>query len=313
MIATVSLPNLPPVPPRLSGVLRRTLSNARTMLDTESGIVFVCGAYPSETNPGARDRFMEYAKRRINGFEFFIADKVFSPDLTKSRIDLLSVERILVDYSDCIIMILESASVIAELGAFSAEKKIVQKLLVINDLKFKNSPKPSFITLGPLAKIRARSRFKGAAVLYTDLRSILDIAADVEVALETTRPKNGRRVNLSSFENLRHAHKKDQLLFLRDLVWFYNPLTPRELGGLLSHLYGASVSIDLELEFNLLLALGLVSTDSTQGYWFPSSKHGLFFRYEGIDVVSLRSDIINYYHKNDRDRVTLFKERKLAA
>lgn len=66
--------------------------------------------------------------------------------------DLLTFEEILADLSDDIIIIVESPGTFCELGAFSSEKKYLEKLIIINEDR--DEYKNSFITKGPIKKLQ---------------------------------------------------------------------------------------------------------------------------------------------------------------
>ena len=68
--------------------------------------------------------------------------------------NILDVENLISDFSDYILIILESPSAFTELGAFSHDK-LRSKLVVINDLDFKKEE--SFINLGPIKAIEEKS------------------------------------------------------------------------------------------------------------------------------------------------------------
>lgn len=297
----------PAIPTRLLTALRGSLATTETMLDVESRLVFVCGARPAKNKDGARDRLIQYAKKHIKGFEFFIAEDVYIARSASARdgspanrIDLLSIERQLGEYADCIIMILETESVFAELGAFSSEDALIKKLLVINDRRYKDCHDPSFITLGPLAKVAKGSEFP-EPIIYVDIRHILAAATTIEATLATIRLGKAKSVDLSSGRKFLDASKKERLLFVRDLVWFFAPLCDWELSGIVSQLYGEG-EVSVRFQLDLLCALGLAARAQDSDYYFPAGKHGLFFRYKGIKEVEARAAIINYYHKNNPER-----------
>jgi hypothetical protein len=255
----------PAIPERALNRLRHSIAEKGTTLIAESGIVFVCGARQAPNKDGARDRLVQYAKKHLQGFDFFMAEDVFDAWALPTRPTLLRIERLLADYSDCIIMILETPSVFAELGAFSAHKPLVKKLLVINDVRFKKTP--SFVTLGPLAEINARSRFK--PVIYTDLSSILGVATAIKETLASVRRQKGQRVDLSSLQMFQSATAKHRMLFLRDVVWLFAPLRITDLVHIFRELYG-KVRFDVHLHIRLLSALGFVYEVKKSGYYFPS-------------------------------------------
>lgn len=68
--------------------------------------------------------------------------------------NILDIENLISDFSDFILIVLESPSAFTELGAFSHEK-LRSKLVVINSLEFEKEE--SFINLGPIKAIEETS------------------------------------------------------------------------------------------------------------------------------------------------------------
>lgn len=298
----------PPIPIQAVSDLSTPLHAGETMLLADSGIVFVCGARPAADANGPRDRLIQYARRHIKGFEFFMAEDVFGTLADADHLNLLAVERVLADYSDCIVMILETASVFAELGAFAADQRVVKKILVINDLEFKAGR--SFITLGPLAKIEARSQF--SPVIYTDLRCILTAVVQIERSLAKVRRKRDQRVDFSTLDAFESARPKHQALFLRDLIWFFSPISTTDLLQVIRQLYRAAKPPRIDVQLGLLAAMGLAKSD-VAGHHSAVEFNSVFFRYGGIDPVRLRAGIINYYHKYCPERVQSMRGRVNVA
>ena len=79
-----------------------------------------------------------------------ISEKIYD---SNSIVDTLTFEELLAELSQDIIIIVESPGTLCELGAFTVKHKFFEKLLVINDSKYKNEK--SFINEGPVRKIIA--------------------------------------------------------------------------------------------------------------------------------------------------------------
>ena len=113
-------------------LLKESIELDQLFLNTDSVFVFLCGANKSEHKPEpVRDVLLEYARKHFLGFRFFRAEEVFDALKEKRKSDLLSLEDRIGDYSDCIIIICESESAFAELGAFALSEKLVKQILVI--------------------------------------------------------------------------------------------------------------------------------------------------------------------------------------
>jgi len=131
--------------------LKKCLSEDKLFLSKDAYIVFVCGANTRNEKHSARSSFIEYGKKYLNGIDFFIAEDFFSKISEKDEYDLLSLENSIAQFSDCILIFLESPSAIAELGAFSNNDKLAGIILAINNRDHASTP--SFINLGPIAKL----------------------------------------------------------------------------------------------------------------------------------------------------------------
>lgn len=291
------MPNLdarrPLVPERLVGTLKSSMQSCGTLLVADAAIVFLCGARPTAKGDGARDQLVRYARRHLKGFRFFMAEDVFNAADPSGRYDLLTVENFIADFADCIIMVLETPSVFAELGAFTVQDKLVKKLLVINDTAFKNCP--SFISRGPLAIVDTRSRFK--PVLYADLRTVLSAAKEIESRLDCIRRTYNQRVDMSS--PLERIAPKHRILLLCDLVWIFAPVRLVDLVEILKQLFG-EVTIDVKLHLELLQGLGLLTR--LGDYYFPILRQ-LFFRYIDVQSNALRAAAVDHYQKHAPSRV----------
>ncbi|MCX6121992.1 MAG: retron St85 family effector protein [Ignavibacteriales bacterium] len=281
--------------------------NKDTFLKSDSIIVFACGAKPNVTNPGGRDRVIEYAEKNLTQFQFLMAERFFSFFQNHDRIDLLSLENKLAEFSDCILIILESESTFAELGAFTNSDELAKIALVINDIKHDKSD--SFINLGPLAKINKISNFR--PVIQANMESILTVIYEVQKRLEKIERKNNIRLDISTYEKFLACSRKARTFLLLDLLALFSPLRYSELIEILHFIYGDH-SIDINLEMGLLAAFGFVSKQDD--YYFRTlGDSKLFFFFQGLNIIRFRSDIINCYFKlrKSRERLEILKGRTI--
>jgi len=291
-----------PQPPKAVNAIKSVLVRSNTLLNTDATIILTCGKQPNIDYPGGRDNIIRYAKKYLKKFQFFMAEKVFEL-FGKTDIDLLSLEARLLDFCDCVLIVLESESTYAELGAFAIDKKLVKNMLVINNSDFEACS--SFISLGPLAKINKISRFR--PVIYTNLKSILRAVPELKQRLSKIEKKNRKRFPLKHFREFQKAPAKVRMLFLLDMITFFQPLKHKEIIEILKTYYGDH-SFDIYLDLHLLNALGL--TTMIEGYYMrPIDNQKLFFAYYGLNKVSVRSDVVNHYHKYSRERVSILKNK----
>jgi len=97
--------------------------------------------------------------------------------------DLLTLENMLADSVDCIVILLQSPGTFTELGAFANHAVLRNKLVIIIDKEFKG--KRSFISLGPLRLLKNHTTSK---IIYSDMvkhnlpiltRQIADAAREI--------------------------------------------------------------------------------------------------------------------------------------
>lgn len=270
--------------------------NNKFYYSKENYIVFVCGASIKNDNKiNARKRFLEYATKHLQEYDFFIAvDFLFADD---SITDLLSLEDKMTSYSDCIMIFLESFSAGAELGAFSIKDDLVKQLLIINDIEHKGNS--SFIEKGPIAKINSSSKF--APVIYCKLNMVLESIPKIKDALERNHKKRNEGVEIIDIEAFNSLSPKRRLLFLLDLITLFSPLSKMELVTLLKELFGQGF-YKIDEELNMLITMKYITFS---GKYIIKIKNRLktYFLYgKSLFVRDFRSKIIGYYHRERKER-----------
>jgi len=237
-----------------------------------------------------------------------MAESFFELFQNKRGKDLLSLEDKLAEYSDCIIVVLESESAFSELGAFAIKDELAEIMLVINDKRFAGSE--SFISLGPIAKVDRISKF--GPTIYTDMKSIL--AAADEISNRLARIKKGKitKIHMRSYEEFSKISPKIRMVFLLDILSLLHPLSHKELISFLKEVYGPDNSYDINVELSLLRALDLIG--QIDGYYVrKAGDHGRFIKFYYINEMTLRAQIINHYHKYSRHRASILRKNLEAA
>ncbi len=272
------------------------------ILKKGSTFIFTCGAQPNEKNPKGRDRIMEYASQNLKSHNFFMAEDIFK-GLGDHKLDLLTIEEILADYSDCIIIVLESESTFSELGAFTMHEDLVKNVLVVNDEKFRKSD--SFIKNGPLKKLDEKSQFR--PVIHVKFDNFSRCFLEIEERLSGIKREKGKSKNFTNLEAYNKSKSKDRLVFILDLISIFSPITTKELINLLNYLYGGD-SFDINLILAFLNSLNLIH--SVDKYHIRSTKDSkLFYTYNVIDIKKIRASILQNYYKNSRKRYRLLSQR----
>jgi hypothetical protein len=279
-----------------------------TYLKNDSKIVFVCGANSTEKCISNREKFLAYAEKHLGDFRFFRAEDVFNAFGAATMPDLLSIEDNLGDYSDCIIVLCESESAFAELGAFALSDSLVKQLLIINNEEFASSQ--SFINLGPIAKADKKSKF--APAVFADFEAILRSAPDIEIRLNKIPHQRRKKVlfeNPPSFEKL---SSKLKLLLLADLITLFSPLSQKELIEVLKVLFPSEKTFDVGVELALGQSLRFFSKEKlndSDTYLVTSSKEIInFIDFFGLRRVAVRAQVIRAYFQGDRGRLKLLPD-----
>ena len=267
----------------------------------DSVLVFVCGAAPKDgddAGDGAREQFMYHARRHLSDFRFFLAESVIEGLKGKGESDLLSIERDLAAFSDCIVIIMESAGALVELGAFTINDDLAQIVLAINDIRFRDASSETFINAGPLKKLERHSRF--GEVIYADFRRFFSVVPEVKSRLKREFSfKHRRLVRLGSHEEwagCQAKNRKLRMFLLHDLIQLLAPIPHAGLVNVLRQLYGQHNYDAITLELAVLRALKLVEV--IDDHYFPATAPGeLFFTYPDDLARRVRSATLNRYHR----------------
>jgi len=284
---------------------KKSVIDFSVRLTKNSIFIFTCGARPNNNETG-RELLMDYAANNLEQFNFFKAEKIFKVLGEKGGgKDWLTIEKKLAEYSDCVVIVLESQSTFSELGAFMLEDELAESVLVINDLKFRDSK--SFISLGPLAKLERVSEFK--PVIHTKFKNFGRCFGELEKRLEKLKRGKDKRVSLRDYKEFNEIPSKERLLFVLDLIAILTPVKKVEILKMLKFIYGEDKSYDeIYLLIPLLVALDLIRVE--KGYLVRTlQEFRLYYSFTGIDINRFRSNILNNYFKNSRERFELLSSR----
>ncbi len=138
-------------------------------LTAKKTTVFLCGgAIENEHNGRSK---MASIFNKHSKYELLYPEDIFDDLLAgPGQHSLLHLENILADGVDAIVLFPESPGSFAEIGAFSNNPRLAQKLIVISDKNYKSQK--SFINYGPYRLIRES---KTGAVLHCNYKDLDDI------------------------------------------------------------------------------------------------------------------------------------------
>jgi hypothetical protein len=274
-------------------VLKGIITSRQTYLLKESRIIFTCGAADEDNFIDTkRGILMEYAKKNIDGINFFTAEKLFETLDKKNESNLLAIEKKLTNYSDCIIIILESPAAFTELGAFSYPDELSKKILVINDKQFKE--KKSFINQGPIDKINNFSEFKNC--IWADYDNFADSIKEIKKRINKLTYQNKKSIDISTQEII-EENDKFRFYLLHDLISILYPISHSELVNAVKHIYG---DIKESLNFDLALLNSLNMIGKYNSYYIKDSwPENLFLKYVGFNYETFRANYLVQLRKVD--------------
>jgi hypothetical protein len=226
-------------------------------------VIFLCGAGGSKS----RDAIRAYLNRHTPDLDLFYAEKVWDEIVSLGERDALQMEDDLAKLADLIIVIVESAGTLTELGAFSLSQSLRKKLLPVVDEKHQHDS--SFITNGPLRWIDAESDFK--PTIYTTLSVILSAIDQVEERIQ--RIPRSRTLKIDDLS----ASPKHLLFFLYDLIAVIHPAPLSIINFYASAIVPSlsSSAVDVPTLIGLAVAMGLLrrlevaNGQSSEVYYAP--------------------------------------------
>jgi hypothetical protein len=133
---------------------------------TKKTTIFLCGGDVSDEKYGRHKLASIFS--RYKRYEILYPEDLFDDLLAgQGQYSLLSLENMLAEAVDVIIICPESPGSYAELGAFSNNTELAKKLICIQDNKYKS--KKSFINYGPIRLLKKNKTGKVLALNYEHL------------------------------------------------------------------------------------------------------------------------------------------------
>jgi len=297
--------------PRLS--LGEAISLEKSKVRPYEGFILLCGG-PVDgtalTPPSVRDIVFS-SLEEIEAFDgrVKLAEnyKSWSHDSVYS--DLLTFESHIAQLSSIIVLIVESAGSIAELGLFSAMSDFQKKLLVILDNHHYESE--SFIRLGPidhLEKVHGNTAHCHRWMIQDGNR--LSFQADSAKGLKDDFVES---INERLRENVAVEQVFDTkswlhaALLICDLVNLMSALTVREIRDYLLGLGVPRSESEIRQFVYILQQFGMLQMEGKAGQrFYLSRKEELYLRIglknSAWDVNRFRADTLNYYDSSEKKR-----------
>lgn len=263
--------------------------------------IFLCGAQLDN-----KDKIRYKIAERFKSFRYsFMYDLVFPEEIFDELLhsaktkDLLSLENLLADSVDAIVLIPESPGSFAELGSFANDSKLREKTICIIDNKFKKDK--SFINKGPVKLIKNSNNF---AIIYVDPNNVESAMPNLGSALRKIKHKSKKKTNQISLLQLEN--------FLLPSIFLLEPVHKETL----IHLVSSATNDDgnafqtTTAALTILTEKRLVESTST-GYkltllgldnflTFRKTKSRIKKQDETIKIDNLRLEIFNFRNRKKR-------------
>ena len=267
--------------------------------------IFLCGADISHKDK-MRYKIAEALKN--NWLYRFYFDIVYPEDIFDELLygsnttDLLSLEGLLADSVDAIVMIPESPGSFAELGAFANDEKLRQKLICIIDKKYKKNK--SFINKGPIKLVKKANK---NGLLYIDPKNIENETDKLVTALKKVKKvssKKSDKISLLQLDN-----------FLLPSIFLLEPVSK----GILVELVKFATEDEINAFQTTTTALTILTKkrqieSTTNGYKltglgvdnflaFRKTKSRIKNQDKTIEIDNLRLEILNLKYRRKKLKI----------
>lgn len=303
----------------ITNKLKIELNNKDIGFQYEAKNIFLCGAAINDENRSVRNRLLTYYKKYSEELGFFIAENALYTD----AIDLLTQENSMTCFTDCLILILESESAFAELGAFT-NSPIIERLLIVNDIAFKptdNNPNASFINNGPIKKALIKSDYK-KVVYYRKKECALEIAEDIIIELKKKDKTNNKNYSFSQiqviYKNIikpnnqcTHIEYKIILSFYFNIISLFQPISQKSVGEIMADIFNSPENNDFNKKvISMMKALDYIyeiSSSRNRKYLVINKDRNIRLNFD-FNLKKYKTDIFLNYRKNEPKKIKLFFE-----
>lgn len=214
-------------------------------------ILFICGGEEKTcSNRGILEHYIKRHHKEYLTFRAELAWEVISNSKTSKNVNALALEEWLADFSDIVIILVESYGTVAELGAFSLSNGLRKKLLPILDKRFERDL--SFINTGPVMWVNNDSKFNPA--IYTDFSTILTCIPEINERL--ARKSRSTFSEENSYGNYRYSPKV-LLFFLLYVIASLGPIPSKEIVALTAEIIGFKEKNRGKDTISFMLSLGI--------------------------------------------------------
>lgn len=299
-------------------VLSSKIDLSASRLKPYKGFIFLCGGptdvratYPISVRDAiyrelVKDRDIDGRIRVAEHYKDWSSEAVYP--------DLVSFERHLAELSSVIVLVLESAGSIAELGLFSVIEEFKKKLLIFIETEHYQSE--SFIKLGPidyLEKIYDNFAQCHRWLTGSGSAAVLDKAVAVELQpelAEAVRSRASRPLPETRFQPSEWLHGA---LLACDLLNICSALTIRELRQLMVSVGCERSESEIKQLLFLLTRMGFLTMEPKGDQRFYVSTDAREFirfglRDTSFDLMRFRSNLLETFQLKDKKRFRVIQE-----
>lgn len=277
------------------------LSRSRVML--EPRIVFICGG-PVDlklmTNHSIRNMFMNLTGGRDSEVDGFVLAENFK-DWQSGYKNLFEFENDIASLSSLVVIFLESAGALTELGLFFANEQLRSKLVVVMHEKLHNEE--SFIKFGLLNPMESKDQ-STVKVYEIDHDKIEDVSKDeVKDILDDILEHCANKVKSEKFNKEDRGH---QILLIYQIIDLFLSLTKNEIISHVKSLGLSCTSVELESALYILQKFDLIDVQKKSSQYFYSVPSGLSDRVDlnfkpklnqsRFDKFTIKIEVKNFYN-----------------
>jgi hypothetical protein len=262
-----------------------------------STTVFLCGAGTSAGESVRQQIEHELTTHSLPNWHPFLLDIIYPEDLFEGLFrgpghhDLMTLEGILADSVDAIVLVVESIGAVAELGAFATNPQLRKKLVCVVDSKYRK--KKSFINYGPLRLLRS---MKQGQIVYGDFENVTAFTDELRKSIRKAK-RDGTKT--SHVKNVVQAHH-----FILPSIFLLQPVSRDRLVELVTHASGADAQTATALAAGALSMLSRTREIelSPDGYKLTAigMKHFRIQTQRSLNLKSmdqLRVGILNWQYR----------------
>lgn len=225
----------------------------RIFTSQDRRLVFLCGG-PVPSRRFFRPKVLAYARTSLREFRFFLAEDAARDIFAHGEptfVNIAEFEALISDLADCVLIIPESPGSIAELGYFSAQATIRDKLLVVNDLDFQGDE--SFLNLGPIELVNRYSRYR--PIVQIDLRAKKPQFRPIVNRLRRYRFENRGHFEFRKYDELPVRHR---LFVIFEFIYLFEKISYDAIELLMQSVFLDGASMRNEQKNNLQQLLSIL-------------------------------------------------------